>query len=127
MIMNPKDPPTILHIPALCAADGVKEFTDLFIDEICDHHYLLPLDRFCTNGGEVDDVEDNAVEVKKFNKTTVVGTYSFTFYDSSTEGCKDRDWTENRSASIEFVFHRSTGKLELSGNTLKRIDEPNQF
>ncbi|MES2571913.1 MAG: hypothetical protein V4710_17895 [Verrucomicrobiota bacterium] len=125
--MHPYNEPTVINIPDLCAAENIKEFTNLFIDEICDHHYFLPLDQFCTNGGAGDDVEDDAVEIKEFNKSTVIGTYSFTFCESSPEGSRGRDWTGNHAASIEFVFNRSTGKLELFGGVSKQAYEREEY
>ncbi len=125
--MDPDCLPTCLAMSRLCEAKDEEEFKTLFVDEICEHHYHLPLDRLCMNGGAGDDVEDDEVEVEEFTKSMVRGTYTFTFVESSPGGCRDIDLTEGRSGSLDFVFDRDTGILKLSGGAAERLYDPEEF
>ena len=125
--MDCENRPTILNFPSLQAAKNAEEFENIFTDEICDHHYDLPLDRFCVNGGAGEDVEDESVEVKKFTELEVTGVYHFSFVESYHGGCRDINHSQRYTGELEFVFNRDTHKLRLSGGTAKREYDPEEF
>jgi hypothetical protein len=125
--MDPDDMPTIVQLHRCRCSKTEKDFRDKFVNEICEHHLDLPLDRFCNNGGCFTDVEDDEVEVAEFTKTHVKGTYTCTFNEEYYGGCRDITFTERHTATLYFFFERRTGELRLSGGYARREYDPEEF
>ena len=125
--MDPDDLPTTITLARCHLKRTQKTFAAELADEIGEHKYSLPLDRFCINGGGGDDVEIGDIEIEEFTPSTVTGTIHFTFVESYHSGCRDIDWRESHQATLDFTFDRTTGEIELSGGTSERIYEPDEF
>ena len=125
--MDPDDFPTTIALTRCRLKRTQETFAAELADELGEHQYSLPLDRFCTNGGGGDDVEIGDIEIDEFTKTNATGSINFTFVESYHSGCRDIDWHESHRATLEFSFDRKTGEIELSGGTSERTYEPDEF
>ena len=99
--------------------DFEERFNEVLSDELIEHQYDMPLEKFCENGGfpEPESIEidiEKIIYIYESNKITV--EFSVSFSETVAVSCADYK-RENRNAVLKYEIDKQSGKFNLLEDT----------
>ena len=98
---------------------GQATFDEIFLDELQQHSYDLPLQNFCHEGGWPDD-ESLQLKIESIDESTdgrLVVEVERWFVEVIPSSCADITTERDRMGSFEIVLHLETREAEFSEDT----------
>jgi len=105
---------------------GKNTFSDELGAEIQSHPDKIGLDEYFQDGGSFGEtsVEDLTLEINS-RTGMITGSFSVSFTESYYNGCKDIDWSNNFSGTMDFELDPNSWELTITDEDIhkSRMDE----
>jgi len=96
---------------------GTKRFDDVFMGDLADNQYTLPLHELCRAGGIPDDGDFEMMETTETHDEIVV-QIDVSFKEMVPTSCADCAFPEERRGVLTIEIDKSTGEAQVKTDRL---------
>src|SRR5665213_1839927 len=108
---------TKIDMPDLLEFFNLKKFEAEFFDALHKNERSLPLLDYCSQGGSPafdGDVEFSDLDYDYQGDGIVCGTFHISFKETYYNGCRDIEWTQAHSGTMDFSLNLKKDELEIT-------------
>jgi hypothetical protein len=105
------------------AKSSLESFLDDLAMEIQDAD--IGLDEYCNQGGGLDEVEVRNLQLTGTRQGGIVeGSFDVAFTEVYHNGCRDIEWTDHYSGTMNFDFNLETQEFKITHEEIQRVLSP---